>query len=282
MTSWDVVERFSTGKTRAGNDDVIVCSGLWFGVVDGATDKSGLTYPLGGVETAAGAFAAAVVAREISRLPAGVAPLAGVRRVSEALRNAVEAAQPGIGAHERPYASLIVLDASCDQLWWCGDAQAAWVLRNGQVHVRRPVNRVDQIAADFRAAVLAARDAAGVHGDGRDEGRAAALELLRYAPALANGTHPEFAHGVVDGAPPPPWAVGSACLSDADEVVLASDGYPEIVFGEGVGQLGDAEALLAKRLTADPDCVGVLRSTKGLNPGADSFDDRTWLRLRRR
>lgn len=277
-----MVESFSTGKTSSGNDDVLVCSGTWFGVVDGATDKSGLTYPLEGVETGAGAFAAAVVAKAVSGLPAGVDPLSGVRRVSAALRDAVEAHHPGIGAHERPCASLIVLDGSCDRLWWCGDAQAAWVLRDGQVRVHRPVKSVDRIAADFRAAVLAARDAAGLGGDGRDAGRAAALELLRYAPALANGTHQEFSYGVVDGSAPPAWAVGTTFLGDAVEVVLASDGYPETVFGGRLGRLGDAEAHLAEELAADPGCVGVLRSTKGLAAGADSFDDRTWLRLRRR
>jgi hypothetical protein len=60
-----------------------------------------------------------------------------------------------------------------------------------------------------------------------------------------------------------------------EDLVLASDGYPEIL-----PTLAETEARLAELLAEDPSCVGVLRGTKGVMAGQISFDDRAYLRLR--
>jgi hypothetical protein len=58
------------------------------------------------------------------------------------------------------------------------------------------------------------------------------------------------------------------------EVVLASDGYPDIT-----SDLAHAEARLGLLLDSDPLCMAELLGTKALAVGAASFDDRTWIRL---
>jgi hypothetical protein len=60
------------------------------------------------------------------------------------------------------------------------------------------------------------------------------------------------------------------------EVTLASDGYLS-----AAGRLGQAEDELAASLRADPMRIGAHPSTKGLAPDAISFDDRTYIRVRR-
>jgi len=58
------------------------------------------------------------------------------------------------------------------------------------------------------------------------------------------------------------------------QVILASDGYPDIL-----PTLVASEAHLARLLTRDPWCVNELRGTKGVAEGQISYDDRAYLRL---
>jgi len=59
------------------------------------------------------------------------------------------------------------------------------------------------------------------------------------------------------------------------EVVLDSDGYLS-----PAPTLRDPEAELSASLAADPLRIGVHASTKAPPAGANSFDDRTYVRLR--
>jgi glycerophosphoryl diester phosphodiesterase len=60
------------------------------------------------------------------------------------------------------------------------------------------------------------------------------------------------------------------------EVILASDGYPDLY-----PTLQETERNLREIIAQDPMLVGVRhRSTKGVLKGAESFDDRTYLRIR--
>lgn len=72
-----------------------------------------------------------------------------------------------------------------------------------------------------------------------------------------------------------------AVPENADTVVLASDGYLKLADTDGLFDLARAEQYLWQMLAEDPDCVAGLCSTKGLVPGANSFDDRTFVALTR-
>ena len=59
------------------------------------------------------------------------------------------------------------------------------------------------------------------------------------------------------------------------EVVLASDGYPELF-----GTLEESEARLNELIRVDPLCYKFYKSTKGLMENCTHFDDRTYIRFR--
>lgn len=61
-------------------------------------------------------------------------------------------------------------------------------------------------------------------------------------------------------------------LAAGDFVVLTSDGYPLLL-----ETLAKTEEHLFRALAADPDCVDSLKSTKGLQKGYESFDDRSYI-----
>jgi hypothetical protein len=261
-------------------EDVLVAGPCRFAVIDGATDKTGLTYQWCGVAVSSGRFAAEVVA-EVLRNHQPASPAELVVACTAALRRAVEGQHPGLSAELLPSASVVSFEVKDDTLWFVGDTQAAWVGSDGSVGLVSPRKEIDTVTAQFRAAVHAALEASGTPWDGKgsDPGREAILPLLRLQGALVNTAGP-YGYSVLNGSPVPVEQIVVLDLSSASTVVLASDGYPSLA-PEGRPCLAAAEEYLASALVRDPLCVSILCSTKGLQPGQVSFDDRAWLELRR-
>lgn len=111
-----------------------------------------------------------------------------------------------------------------------------------------------------------------------DPGRALVLPVLQRQSLLANRFEAgPLGFGVLDGRRVPDRFIEVFPLGeDALEVTMASDGYLS-----AAERLAQAEQELAASLCVDPLRIGAHPSTKGLAPGATSFDDRTYLRLRR-
>lgn len=63
-------------------------------------------------------------------------------------------------------------------------------------------------------------------------------------------------------------------VPDGAEVVLASDGYPELCC-----TLEESEERLCAVIAEDPMCVGRNIGTKGIMDGMESFDDRGYVRI---
>lgn len=63
-------------------------------------------------------------------------------------------------------------------------------------------------------------------------------------------------------------------VTNGDEIILASDGYPIIE-----NTLEKSENYLKRVLEEDPLCMKLYRSMKGLKPGNVSFDDRAYIRF---
>jgi hypothetical protein len=61
---------------------------------------------------------------------------------------------------------------------------------------------------------------------------------------------------------------------NARSLVLASDGYPEVL-----PTLRESENLLASIREADPLLIDRQLSARGIPPGREWYDDRTYLRL---
>jgi hypothetical protein len=256
----EVVERFVLGKRAdpALCEDAIVVTAAHAAVVDGATDVSGRRYD--GVTGGRWAMAACVEA--VRALPAGVDAYAAVEALTRAL------AGPDEPANERPSASVTIYSAARREVWQVGDVGFRYAGMSG----RPPRKLVDEVAAAFRAAVIAAEAAAGTPVVG-DPGRAAARALIGRQGFLRNTLGP-YGYAAVDGRPVPRSLVVVREVPDG-ELVIASDGYPVIE-----ATLAESEATLARLLEADPACVDELKGTKGLRDGQVSFDDRAYLRLR--
>ena len=138
---------------------------------------------------------------------------------------------------------------------------------------------VDRATSSARAAFLRARLIQGVPVErlrAQDDGRALIRPLLDMQHAFRNVDAPDepFGYGAIDGRPVPQRYLEKWEVPDAREIILASDGYPALF-----PSLVQTEEHLRAELERDPLRIGRSASTKGVAPGAVSFDDRAYLRL---
>lgn len=160
---------------------------------------------------------------------------------------------------QRPCASVVVLSVARHELWLVGDCQ---VLVDGKLH---------ENGKPYESQIAARRAALIRQGTPPDEARRAIEPLL--IDAMREGQNRSYA--VVDGFPIYKKGVKVVPLPPHAEVVLASDGYPFLR-----PTLSASEDALARQLRDDPQNVDTFIATKGLKPNQESFDDRTYVRVR--
>lgn len=282
---WRVVESFRKGKSPNPElcEDIVISNeqGL-HAVIDGSTDKSGRSYFLDGKEVISGKFAAHTVARVFQGVPADATPEEVVAYMSAVLDKKIREQHPDIALYERPACVITVFNPLARQIWWVGDGQFAYKLNHGRIVVNRTETATDQILVPMRRLIHESLAAAGTpwspDSGTPDPGRKALMPVLNVEGIFINSTGP-WGFGRLNGTVVPEQFIGKAKLPDsAQEVVLATDGYPELAI-DGELSLKKAEERLAVLLAEDPLCIGRLASTKGLQAGNLSFDDRAWLKL---
>jgi hypothetical protein len=175
---------------------------------------------------------------------------------------------------KRAAASIAMVHVPRRELWMVGDCQAlvaGRVLTNGK--------RVDELLSEVRAFVLEAERAAGATEEElrrSDPGRAAILDLIRLQRRFQNrGGRSAYDYYVLDGFLPAEAPITVTPLPTGPvDVVLASDGYPWLH-----ATLDETETALSHVLATDPLLCSRFSTTKGVYPGASSFDDRAYLRI---
>lgn len=268
-----------------GGGDRLILGCRFRGVVDAATEKFGRTWVIAGQEMSGERAMATVLGQYLteSSEPLWEILKAVQRELQEAaVASGIDLSQPGAS----PLASLVVFDAYTRSLYTLGDCSYGLVSAEGF----RPVyneRRVDRLAAQRRAEVLAEhreREGGVVAGD---PGRVAIIESLKEACLLANANPLQFSrHDTLYGVPksdlvyPVFDAISTPTISlpaipqGTTGLVLSSDGYPRIF-----PTLHESEAYLERSLAVDPMRIHEHPSTKGVSAGAVSYDDRTYLRL---
>ena len=171
-------------------------------------------------------------------------------------------------------AVLVVYSRYRGEIWSLGDCQA--LVDGTSVALE---SRPEELLARARAMVLYSELMRGRTVDqllAYDTGREAILPLLERQVELQNSEPEcEFSYSVLDGFLDRSDAVRVISVpADAREIVLASDGYPQLH-----PTLSETEASLQEIISADPLCFARFRATKGVYPGNRSFDDRSYLRI---
>lgn len=175
---------------------------------------------------------------------------------------------------ERCTGSVVVYSRFKNQIWFLGDCQS---LVDGDL-IDNP-KLIDQVVSGARALYVQSQMLLGktvkdllAHDLGRDY----ITPLLENQNLFQNSNaDSEFTHTLLDGFFIDTMSIKIHQVSDgAKEIVLASDGYPELA-----STLEESESKLKVLLEEDPLLVKSYKSTKGLRAGNVSYDDRAYVRF---
>lgn len=277
----NIVEQFL--QSKKGDESVCedgIYTGRYFAaIVDGATSKGTRFYD----GKTPGRLARDLILEALARLDADYDPehldadtalhtLDGAIRswyreagVYEEVRNSAEF---------RASASVVVYCQPLRELWMVGDCRA-----RTEYTVFGHDKRFDLLLSELRAFVLEYMIATGVTEQAlleHDRARELIMPFLKMQNTFQNQCfHSDFSYSVLDGF----FTASSArrCIPvarTASELILGSDGYPILE-----RTLAETETSLKRMLEEDPLMYRLHRSTKGVDRGNRSYDDRAYLRL---
>ncbi len=281
---YEVIETFSEAKSTAmPSEDGVAVTVSYAAVIDGATAKTNPDTPQATAEThpdtpqataeTPGHLAMTTLRSCIAGFPPGLTATQAAEWMTEAMRALWELYPDDAAA--RPVASVVLYSDARREVWQIGDCP---FLLDGEEH--RGAKSIDRLLASWRARatrrlLAAGADPAWVRRT--DAGREAIVPLLRRQALLQNADPSRRrSFGVVDGNTIPDTFIRVYPLSPGvHHLVLASDGYPRLF-----NTWSESETHLHALLQQDPLCIGSLLGTKCVRPGANSFDDRTFLSLK--
>jgi len=252
---------FIQGKFDDPNqcEDAIFYNDHFVAIIDGVTAKSDYRYE--GLKT--GKIASTIIKTYL----AAVDPTATIQEIIHGVNTAYEdhfyskVDFPLDRVSHGPQAAMILYSHFHHQIYIIGDSQA---LVNGQLHTQPKAS--DEILSNFRSLVL------DIDPSQHEEARAAILPYLISSNIFANTTGTRFGYSVLNGQEIPDDLIKVIDVHDGDHIIFTSDGYPTIK-----ENFAATEAYLQHILTSDPDLITAYLSTKGLQAGQVSFDDRSYI-----
>lgn len=273
---FSVEECFLKGKqTPQTNEDGIIVTPYFAAVIDGATAKSSFTHE--GKKT--GRLAMELALEAIRDFPRDIDAAEAISRITEKIhRFYVEyglldelKAEPG----KRFTANGVIYSYARNEIWQVGDCQCIV----GNLYSSNE-KEIDAIMADARAAfneVALLSGATMEDIEANDPGREFIYPFLQKQAILQNCPieGQRFAFPVFDGFPVQMQQVNIFPVGNAEEIILASDGYPHLY-----PTLHESECYLEDVLKQDPLCMRLYKSTKGVKKGNASFDDRAYLKIK--
>lgn len=272
--SMPVRESYIVGK-KADNtcEDAIYLGQRFVGVIDGVTSKGNYLYD----NKTSGRYAAEILSKELSRLDhIWQTKDISAKELLELLDKAlcvemVTAFGTEVPVENRLRASIIVLDRKEKRVISYGDCQCKI---GDKKYLHKKV--IDEELSEKRSKVLLEEISNGVSVDElvtNDPGREAILsELIRqFTYENKDG---KYGYPVLNGAGINAGMIREYSLIEGQPVILCTDGYPYVC-----NSLSESEKKLSELLHKDRLLITEYKSTKGVTLGAQSFDDRAWVKL---
>ncbi len=254
-------------------EDGLFLGSHYLAVVDGVTGKGSLLWPPSHPVMTSGCFAKTVLLSALAGMPGHMDAPSAIAFLNDTLRAASLPRLSYLTDHpeERLQAVIILYSCQRQEIWAFGDCAC---IIDGARHTH--AKAIDTLMSELRSRYNQLELLLGTDTEellSHDTGRDAILPLLRRQSRLANADGP-LGYDVLDGFSIHPERTVIYPVSSGAHVILASDGYPELL-----ETLSDSEAALARLIEKDPLCIGEYPGTKGLVKGNLSFDDRTYLRF---
>ena len=261
-----LLDFFTESKTarEETNEDGIYFKGHFAAVIDGATSKTQKTY----AGQSGGRFAAKCITAALDRISPKTPPIDLIKEINAALRDEIENNNFEYG----PSAVIVLYNDFRKELISYGDAPYSI---NGVKYQSKIES--DVIASKRRAEFINKLLKSGVSVEEiqkNDKGREVITDYLRDAAKSCANVEAPYGYPVISGKNIVESFVRVHRIKEGSELILASDGYPELF-----GCLSEAEVYLKDAIKKDVLCIKELLGTKGVAFGNVSFDDRTYLRF---
>lgn len=260
-----IIEQFIKGKSNESDlcEDMLLITDNFVIVADGVTAKSDRMFS----GKTGGRIAAETVCRAVEDFKSDITVEEAVDSMTKNVAALYDEGEPfGTAA-----VSVIIYSKYRNEIWSIGDCQC---IINGEFFSHE--KEIDSIVSHMRSLVLEMSRRNGTTDEElakNDVGREFILPIIKKQQMFANTTG-RFSYGVINGKAVPSEHIVVYKVKAGDEIVLASDGYPDLK-----GTLQKSEELLAQEIKNNPLCDGRYRTTKGLQKDKNSFDDRTYVRF---
>lgn len=254
-------------------EDKIVISDQFACVIDGATSKSDMLFD----GKTQGKMAGELIENVIQNINKDASVNSFIFAVNQSFRNFYSERELEKHMIEYPLdrlnASLAAYSALRNEVWIIGDCQA-------MIGNKRITNKkfIDEVLSNLRSLIIEIELINGmsveeIYKD--DVGRNYIMKFLKQQHKFQNANfQSDFSYGVLDG-----FEINKKHIkvynADETQIILASDGYPRIF-----ETLSETEEFLHRVLEMDPLCYRENKSTKGLQQGQISYDDRAYLSLK--
>ncbi len=260
-----IKEQFIMGKNpdKSLCEDALFVSDDFIAVLDGVTAKSTRKF-----NHMSGGKAATEVAIDILQsASADINKTTLFRLINDGIASLYGGKATGEAA-----VCMIVYSKFYNELWVVGDCQC---IINGNSHTHEKL--IDKELSEIRSRIIneALENGASVeHIIENDVGRQAIMSKLRAQHQYANCTNHPYGYAVLNGTKFTDENIITYTVNNGDTVILATDGYPKLC-----ETLEESEAYLSYILQTDPLCFNEYKSSKGLQKGNLSFDDRTYIKF---
>lgn len=268
-----IIEQYTAAKsTTTPSEDAVVVNAYYAAVIDGATPKT--SFRFAGGETP-GHRAAQLIADAITSLPPAADAPEAVALISASMRDGVDFEQ--LQASNRPIASVAIYSAARNEVWMIGDCQL-FLPELNEAYCENKV--IDRLLSEWRRDIDRSMLSRGLLTEDeireKDPGRAIIQHFITQQVRYQNRKDGHrLAYVMLDGSSIDQQQIRVFPIPrGCHRLVLATDGYPKLF-----GTLEQTERHLAQLLQEDPLCIGPLLGTKGISPGNNSFDDRSYLSI---
>jgi hypothetical protein len=252
-------------------EDVVVTTEHFAAVIDGATARQP-DQKIAGLSP--GRFAALVGEAAFEALPPSSTATEAVVAMSQSLSLALSEAATSSSRQPEAIFGFVGYSSARREIWRVADCYFLW-----DGYLNAPRLEAERVPIEARSMLLQclALSGANIEEMRADDPSAQMIAPLIKAHAnIRNRPGTPWSFGAIDGRPVPTEFIEVFAVPEhVEEVVLASDGWPELR-----PTLAESEEVLARILRDDPLMIRVSPAIKGVAPGAISFDDRAYLRLR--
>ena len=266
----EIIERFIKGKKDNKCDDGLFINDNFIVVIDGVTSKGKILWD--GKQS--GEFAKEIICNELENMNIEIDAYSAIDQLNNAIKKSYgdkyEIAKKHV--EEKIAATIIIYSKFRNEIWIFGDCQC---LVNGKYYSNPKI--IDKILSEVRSLyidleLLNGKTKEEISSD--DKGREYILPLIKETIKYANNYNSEYGYNVLNGFEIDSKKCVIVKVNNNDEIVLASDGYPNLK-----GTLKESEEGLKEIIEKDPLCINLFKATKGLVSGNNSFDDRTYIRF---